>query len=148
MKSIALELIVRYVHFLSIFGIVGALVSEHLLIDKSLPRKVIKRLQVIDNVYGVAAILMIASGFTMWFAVGKPAEFYTSNGLFHTKVGLAILLGILSIWPTVFFFKNRKGDPEELVEIPKKIVVMIRIELLILFLIPMLAILMAKGIPF
>ncbi|MEO1434135.1 MAG: DUF2214 family protein [Bacteroidota bacterium] len=143
-----LELIIRYFHFISIFAIVGSLVSEHLLIDKSLPRKTIKRLQIIDNVYGVGAILMLATGFSMWFAVGKPAEFYTSNGIFHLKVTLAIIMGILSIWPTVFFFKHRKGNQEEHVEVPKKIVMMIRMELLILFLIPLLAVLMARGISF
>lgn len=143
-----LELIVRYFHFISIFGIVSSLVAEHLFLEDSLSRKTIKRLHIIDNIYGVSAILMLATGFTMWFAVGKPAEFYTSNGIFHAKVGLAIIMGILSIWPTVFFFKQKKGDLTEVIPVPKKIKMMIRMELLIVFLIPLLAVLMAKGISF
>jgi putative membrane protein len=56
------------------------------------------------------------------------------------------VIGLLSIYPTVFFIKNRKGDPEEMVTIPKSIFWMIRLELLLVFSIPILAGMMAKGI--
>jgi putative membrane protein len=59
---------------------------------------------------------------------------------------LFVIIGLLSIYPTVFFIKKRKGNPTELVTIPKSIFLMIRLELVLVFTIPLLAGLMAKGI--
>jgi putative membrane protein len=57
-----------------------------------------------------------------------------------------LLIGIVSIYPSVFFGKRKKGDPDEVVAIPKGIVMSVRIELLLLFLMPLLATLIARGI--
>ena len=141
------EIILRYLHFISIFAIVGSLVSEHLLLKKELTRNEIKRLATIDGVYGMAALILLAVGLTLWLGgYGKPSEFYTMNFIFHIKITLFATIGILSIYPTVFFIKNRKGNPEELVQIPKTIYMLLRLELLLLFIIPLLAGLMAKGV--
>lgn len=141
------ELFLRYIHFISIFAIVGSLFSEHLLLRSSLSRMEIKRLSNIDGVYGFAALTLLAAGLTLWLGgYGKPTSFYSQNWIFHTKIGLYVVIGLLSIYATVFFLKNRKGEQEEMVEIPKSIFWMIRIELLLMFVIPILAGLMSRGI--
>lgn len=142
-----IELLLRYFHFVSIFLIVGALVSEHLLLKPILSKKKIDRLSKIDGIYGLAVLSLLGAGLTLWLGgYGKPTEFYSENPLFHFKLSLFVLIGLLSIYPTVFFIKNRKGDPGEMITIPKTIVWMIRIELLLVFTIPILAGMMAKGI--
>jgi putative membrane protein len=134
-------------HFISIFAIVGTLVAEHLLLRKQLTRAEIGRLAKIDAVYGVAALTLIAAGLTLWLGdVGKPSEWYTKNWIFHTKLTCFLIIGLLSIYPTVFFIKNRKGNPDEVVSIPSKLFMALRLELLLLFIIPLLAGLMAHGI--
>jgi putative membrane protein len=144
-----LEIFLRYVHFISIFAIVGSLVSEHLLLKKEVTRAELDRLSKIDAVYAIAALILVSVGLTLWLgSIGKPAIYYTKNWIFLTKVGLFSLIGILSIYPTVFFIKNRKGDPDELVKIPQSIFWMLRLELLLLFVIPLLAGLMARGLGF
>jgi len=144
-----LEIFLRYIHFISIFAIVGSLVSEHLLLKKEVTRAELDRLSKIDAVYGIAAVLLVSVGLALWLgSIGKPAIYYTKNWIFLTKVGLFSLIGILSIYPTVFFIKNRKGDPDELVKIPQSIFWMLRLELLFLFVIPLLAGLMARGVGF
>jgi len=141
------EIILRYVHFISIFAIVGSLMSEHLLLKKEMTRLELGRIARIDAVYGIAALSLLAAGLTLWLgSIGKPAVFYTKNWIFHTKLTCFILIGLLSIYPTVFFIKNRKGNPDELVKIPSIIFWMLRFEILLLFIIPLLAGLMAKGI--
>ncbi len=142
------ELFIRYIHFISIITVAGALVSEHMLLAKELPRSVIKKLSIIDTIYGIAALLIVGTGLAMWFAVGKGADFYTSNPVMHIKFTLFVILGVLSLWPTIFFIKNRKGDQTEIVDIPKRIFMFLRIEILILFIMPLLATLIAKGISF
>jgi putative membrane protein len=143
----SLEITLRYVHFISIFAIVGSLVSEHLLLKKTLSRKDIGRIAKIDAVYGIAALTLLAAGLTLWLGgFGKPTYFYSKNWIFHTKVTLFAFIGILSIWPTIFFLKNRKGNADEIVNIPTSVFMMLRIELLLLFIIPLLAGLMAHGV--
>ncbi|WP_020531854.1 DUF2214 family protein [Flexithrix dorotheae] len=140
-------ILIKYLHFIAIFGVVGSLITEQFMIDEKLTKKDIKRLSFVDAVYGISAVLVLVAGFTLWFGVGKPAEFYTKNWIFHTKVTLFIIVGILSIYPTVFFLKKRKGDDiHTIIHIPKIILWSIRIELLLVFVIPLLAILMALGI--
>ena len=143
------ELLLRYLHFVSIFTIVGVLVSEHVLLKKTLTRAEIGRLARIDAVYGLAALTLLTVGFTLWLGgFGKPAVYYTMNWIFHLKLGFFLMIGILSIYPTVFFIRHRKGDQAELVAVPASIFWMLRLELLLLALIPLLAGLMARGAGF
>jgi putative membrane protein len=142
-----IEILLRYLHFISIFAIVGSLVAEHILLKKDLTRKEIKRIATIDGVYGMGALTLLAVGLTLWLgSFGKPSEFYTYNYIFHIKITLFATLGILSIYPTIFFIKNQKRDPQDIVPIPRIIFILLRLELLLLFIIPLLAGLMAKGI--
>jgi putative membrane protein len=142
-----IEILLRYVHFISIFAIVGSLVSEHLLLKKTMTRSEIGRLAKIDGIYGLVVLILLAVGLTLWLGgYGKPTEFYSDNSLFQTKLTLFIVIGILSIYPTVFFIRYKSGDQEENILVPKSIFWMIRLELLLLFVIPILAGLMAKGI--
>lgn len=142
-----LEILLRYLHFISIFAIVSTIATEHLLLKKELSRRELARLARIDGVYGMAALVLLGAGLTLWLTgAGKPAAFYSKNWIFHTKISLFLLVGILSIRPTLFFIRQRKGNPDEMVSIPGPIFWMIRLELLLLFIIPFLAGLMAKGI--
>jgi putative membrane protein len=142
------EIIIRYLHFVSIFIVVSVVVAEHLLVKPQMTKAELQRIARLDALYGIASIFVVAAGLYLWLGgIGKPAEFYTENHIFLTKVGLFIVVGLLSIYPTVFFLKNRKGDDEnELVDIPKSIKMVLRIELLILFIMPLLATLMSRGV--
>jgi putative membrane protein len=143
------ELLLRYFHFISIFAIVGSLVSEHLLLKPELTRAELKRLSRIDAVYGIAALTLLGVGLTLWFSgAGKPSVYYSKNWVFHLKITLFTIIGLLSIYPTIFFIKQSKGEPTERVSIPKAIFWILRFELLLLFVIPMLAGLMSRGVGF
>jgi len=142
------EIILRYIHFISIFAIVGTLSSEHLLLKKEMTRLELKRLSRIDAIYGLAALTLLGAGLTLWFSgVGKPAVYYSQNWIFHLKITCFLIIGLLSIYPTVFFIKNR-GDQNEVVQVPSVIFWLLRMELLLLLIIPLLAGLMARGVGF
>lgn len=85
------EIFVRYIHFGAIFVFGTILVQIHL--DKSTNIQRFKRL---SSFALVSIFVAIGSGLGLWFFVGKGAEFYSHNGLFHLKVTLVVLLGILS----------------------------------------------------
>jgi putative membrane protein len=141
------EIILRYIHFISIFVIAGSLTAEHVLLQKQMTRAAMARLVRIDGIYGIASLTLLAVGLTLWLGgYGKPALYYNKKWLFHIKLGLFVCLGILSIYPTVFFLKQRKGDPAEIITIPTKVFIFLRLELLLLLVIPLLAGLIARGI--
>lgn len=141
------ELLLRYVHFVSIFGIVATLTAEHLLLKPTLTRAELGRLARIDGLYGVASLTLLAAGLTLWLgSYGKPAIVYSKNWIFHAKLMLVVVLGLLSVYPTVFFLRQRKGPAEEVVAIPAAVKWLVRLELALLLVIPVLAGLMAKGV--
>lgn len=145
MIAMLAEAFARYFHFISILTMVCAIAGEAWLIRPRLQRRTVQQLFVLDSVYGLSALAIVGVGLLLWFGVGKSAEYYTSNWIFHLKLGLFTAMAILSIWPTVFFFQNRKGEAADWVEIPARIRLMIRLELLLLLFIPLCATLMARG---
>ena len=140
------DILVRYLHFVSIFILVAAVLGQHLILRGTITRALVGKAQKLDIAYAIAVVVVLGTGLLQWFVVGKPADFYSSNPVFHTKVLLFLLIGLVSIYPSVYLGKNRKGDPDELITIPPGIVWSVRVELVILFLMPLLATLMARGI--
>jgi len=101
---------------------------------------------VVDAGYGLGAIIVVAAGLTLWLSdIGKPTEFYDRNVYIYVKLAVFTAVGLLSIYPTVWFIKNRKGDQEELIEVPKLIRTSLALELLLLLTMPVWAVLMVYG---
>lgn len=136
--------LIRYIHFLGILFLFATLFSQNLLIRREVSIQQFKKIAVIDGIYGLSALVVLATGLLQWFAVGKPAVFYSSNPVFIAKVSIFILVGLLSIYPTVAFARKRKIT-ENKIQIPKSIIMVIRIEMLLVIILPLLAILMARG---
>lgn len=141
------NLFIRYIHFIGIITLTGTLVAEWVLLKPQLSRAELRRLSIIDGLYGLSSLVVVGAGLTMWLAGGKPADFYNGNGIFYLKLGLVTVTGLLSAYPTVFFIReSRRGEPTDILEVPSLIRQFIRLELVLLLLIPMLAVLMASGI--
>ncbi|MFY0685707.1 MAG: DUF2214 family protein [Cyclobacteriaceae bacterium] len=141
-------IITKYLHFLGILGLAGTLLTENILISKRMSRGQLRKLSLVDAGYGLSAMLAVTGGLILWFGVGKPAAYYHANWIFLSKVGIVTLMGILSIWPTIFFLKNGKKtlDQTEHVSLPAYVLIIVRIQaVLLLLLVPLLASLMAYG---
>lgn len=141
-------LIVKYVHLLGVLGVTSTLVSELILIKKEMRVSEIGKMAKIDSFYGLFAILALSAGFVLWFGVGKPEEFYSNQIWIFLKLGLFSIIGILSIFPTVYFVRNRKmkdGQEDDLLIVPKYIHWIIKLEVVLLIFIPLFAVLMATG---
>ena len=143
--------VVRYLHFISILLVYATVFAEFIMLSRTLRRKKLSFLAKIDGVYGIASIFVVGAGMAMWFGFDaglgfKPTAWYMVNPIFHLKYGLFVVVGILSIWPSIFFMRQRKGDQEEEIQIPNYLRTIVRVELIILSLIPILAVLAAAGI--
>jgi len=108
------EILVRYLHFVSILALTVALFGQHLLVRPSLPRREVPRLAGLDLVYALAVLGVLATGLLQWRVGGKSAAFYSHNPVFHAKLSLFGLIGIVSIYPTIFFARNKKGGQQRL----------------------------------
>lgn len=139
------ELLVRYLHFTGLIILAAALVSQHLLLRKTMTPAAIRKIAVIDGIYGAGAMLMLVSGLLLWFIVGKPDTFYSANFIFHIKLLLFAVIAVLSTIPTWFYLRNRRTDTSR-IPVPRRIIRIIRTELLLLLLMPLLAVTMARGI--
>ncbi len=143
--------LIKYLHFLGIFLVVGGLFAELWLVERKMSRGLIAKVARIDGTYGLGAMVTVSMGLILWLSdIGKPAEFYSAGGLVYWKLAVFTVIGLLSIYPTVFFAKNRKSSKnpmeEEELEVPSVIIWIIRLEFLLLLAIPFLAILMARGL--
>jgi putative membrane protein len=144
------EAIAAYLHYLSIFLLFALLSLEHRLFKLPLDLPRARSLMRIDGAYGLSAGLVLLTGAArvLWFA--KGLDYYLHNALFHAKLGLFILVGLLSILPTRMFIGWRSALKAGQVPQPSArqgtlVIRVIRLELLLLLIIPLLAALMARG---
>ena len=111
----------------------------------------INSLVIIDLIYGISAGLVLVTGLLRWFVVDvKGIEFFSKNPLFHIKLTLFVVIIILSIFPTMKFLKWKKQARHDDGYVPnkkeiKQQLIFIRIELLLMAIIPLLAVMIAKG---
>lgn len=141
-----MEIFIRYLHFVSILVLFGTLLAENILIKKTLSRREIGTLAAVDAFFGFSAVTTLVAGLLLWFRYGKGLEFYLKNPVFHAKLGLFLAVGLLSIYPTVWLLRRRKGEPEDRMETPGRLIGILRIELGLALLIPLFAVMMAKGV--
>ena len=132
-------------HFLGLAAFVAALAVELALFNRRVDGRTARRLAVADLVYGLAAALVIATGLLKVFAGDKPAAYYGHNALFHVKMTVFLLVFLMSIYPTMQFIRNRRAADSEIVEYPAVVGTLVRIELAVTTLLPLLAVMMARG---
>ena len=140
------DIVIRYFHFLAIITLFSMVVAQHLLLKGSVESFTLKKVAVLDAVYGIAALLALAFGLALWLWVGKPASFYTYNWMFHAKITLFVITAALSFIPTRWVMKQRKSRVS-IVDVPKSVIMIVRTEMLLLCLIVLFAVLMANTPP-
>jgi len=140
-----IDIVVRYLHYIAVFVLIGAVVIENMAIKASISGEDGRNLAKVDAVAGVSALLIGLLGLSLWLWLGKPAAFYSTNPIFNAKLSLFILLVLLAIYPARFFFQLRNSTAES-IAVPKTVRVLLRAELVILIIIPILATIMARGI--
>jgi putative membrane protein len=145
-----LEAILAYLHLLAILTMVVFIASEAALCRVEwLNAAVVERLAKVDMVYGIAAIAVLATGVARtWWGI-KGTAWYWTNPLLHVKLTLFIIVGVISIFPTLTYFRWRKalrssGSLPAEAEIRKtRKLVMIQAHLIAL--IPLVAVFLARG---
>lgn len=132
-------------HFLGLAVFLAALAVERALFARRVDGRTARKLALADLVYGLAAVLVIATGLLKVFAGDKPAAYYGHNPFFHVKLTVFLLIFLMSIYPTVHFLRYRRAADSDIVEYPALVGTLLKIEIVATALVPLLAVLMARG---
>ena len=140
-----------FLHFVAVFGIVATVFLEWQTMSPAPTHAEARRMQLCDRWYGIFAAMVLIVGFLRVYYFEKGSAFYSGNPVFRAKLTLFILVGLLSIYPTVRFIKwrpqTRQGAAPRLVEGEYgRIMVALRAELVLLLGMALCASLMARGI--
>ena len=145
-----LEAILAYLHLLAILTMVVFIASEAALCRVEwLNPAVVERLAKVDMVYGIAAIAVLATGVARtWWGI-KGTAWYWTNPLLHLKLTLFIIVGVISIFPTLTYSRWRKalrssGSLPAEAEI-RKTRKLVMIQAHVIAVIPLAAVFLARG---
>lgn len=144
------QAVAAYLHFLAIFVLFALLTLEHRLFKLPLDLERARSLIRVDIAYGLSAGAVLLTGLARVVWYGKGLDYYLHNSLFHAKVGLFVLIALLSAFPT-FVFLNWRNElkagqvPQVSPGKARAVIMVIRLELLLALVMPLLAALMARG---
>ena len=138
------DVLVRYTHFIGIILLSSMLIVQNIVVKQEVDGQTLSLLTRVDGLYGLGASMTLIAGLLLVFWVDKPAAFYTQNWIFHLKVTLFIFVGVLSIFPTVYF-RRLGGQEISTILLPNWLIKVKRIELSFLIVMPLLAVVIAKG---
>jgi putative membrane protein len=139
-----------FLHHLAAFTLVATLAIEYVLIRQELTLATARRLTITDAVFGASAGVLLVVGLLRVFYFEKGASYYFTSHAFLGKLVLFLIIGLISIMPTVEFLRWRKSirAGQAPAVSAQKILVLRRIihwELAGVVLILLFAAMMAKG---
>jgi putative membrane protein len=140
-----------FLHHVAAFTLVAALAVEFMLIRQSLTVDNARRLLVTDAILGASATILLVVGLLRVFYFEKGYAYYFSNHAFLGKLGLFIIIALISIVPTLEFLRWRSAVKAGQVPqvTPQKLATLRRVihwELAGIVFILLFAAMMARGI--
>ena len=105
----ATDLLLAALHHLLVFALTAMLVSQAAMLRGPLTVDALPRLAKLDAGYGACAGLLLVVGLLRVFHGIKGEDFYLHNPWFHAKVGTFVLVGLLSILPTIRYARWKKA---------------------------------------
>jgi putative membrane protein len=138
------------VHFLAIILTGAFLTAELVLCRPGLGVEQVRLLPRLDIAFFAAALLALGSGLGRLFFYAKVLDFYLPNPTFHAKMALYVAIALISITPTLRFIRWSRtvaagGAPPAAREVAR-VRRLLHVELGLLALMPLMAVLMARGI--
>jgi putative membrane protein len=139
-----------FLHHLCAFTLVAAVAIEFTLIRQQLTLETARRLQATDAVLGAAAGALFVIGLLRVFVFEKGADYYFHSYAFLTKFVLFIIVGLLSIIPTMEFLswsKEIKAGEVPVMDAKqrRRVTMIIHSELAAIAVILLCAAIMARG---
>jgi putative membrane protein len=147
----ALDAALAYFHFVAIFTLFAFLTVEAVLLRREPDVALVRLLGRMDLWYFGSAIAALLSGFLRLGLGAKGAEFYLSSWPIYVKLGLFLAVGLMSVYPTLAFIRwRRQMEHDAAWRVPaaehRRMRKLVMIEVHLAALIPLLAVVMARGL--
>ena len=104
-----LDLTLAVLHHLIVFALVGVVLMELVSVRSGMDIRAVQRVAAMDLGYAMLAGLVLLVGFTRAVLAAKGWEYYSANPFFWAKIGTFMIIGLLSIAPTVSYLRWRKA---------------------------------------
>lgn len=140
-----LDLSLAIAHHVLIFALFGVLVVELALVKKGMNQGAITRVAAVDLWYGILAALILAVGFFRAVYAAKGWAYYSHNAFFWAKIATFLVIGLLSVPPTIFFIKSRRAETIPADDEIRRIRMFLHLEAVLFLLLPAFAAAMARG---
>ncbi len=146
-----IDAVLAYLHFIAIFMLFGYLIVESLMLKSALDSAAIRKLGRIDLIYGGAAVAVLVTGFLRLVYGAKGPDFYLQSWPVYVKIGLFLLVGIISVTPTLNFVRWRRYlDHDAAWQVPpdeqRRMRRLVMVELHLAGMIPVFAVIMSRGL--
>ena len=142
--------LMAFLHHLAAFTVVAALAVEAALFKPPLSLAQARRLVLTDLVFGASAGVVLVAGLLRVAYFEKGPAYYWHDAFFLTKFGAFIVVGLISIYPTLTFLswnKNLKSGsaPEIAAPVSRRVRMCLLFELTAIIVILLCAAFMARG---
>jgi putative membrane protein len=139
------------IHHVAAFTIAVVLALELILLKLDLTADSARTLVRIDAVFGIAALVLLVVGFLRVLYFEKGAAYYFHSAPFLVKLTSFVVIGLLSIYPTLQFLGWRKAlasgqTPTVAPAVRRRMRLLVHIELGLLVVIVLCAVMMARGV--
>jgi putative membrane protein len=140
-----LDLVLAILHHLFVFALFAVLSAELVMVRRGMDAGAVTRVVSIDLWYGMLAGLILVVGFSRAIFAAKGWYYYAHNLFFWAKIGTFVMIGLLSIPPTLAFLKWRRASALPTDEGVEKVRRYLWIEVALFTLLPAFAAAMARG---
>ena len=146
-----LDALLAYLHFTAIVLLFAFLAVESMLMRGALDGASIRLLGRVDLWYFGSAIAVLVTGFLRLVFGAKGPDFYLESWPIYAKLVLFLVVGLLSVSPTLTFIRWRRAlDHDPLWQVPVeergRVRRLVMIEVHLAALIPVFAVIMSRGL--
>jgi putative membrane protein len=144
------DVLLAICHHLLIFALLGILVTEMVAIRPTMTSRDVLYVARLDIAYGILAGLILVVGFSRVFFGIKGPGFYLPNPVFWAKIIAFLIVGLLSLPPTLRIIRWRIAAAADAAYRPpadevRAVRRFMHYEGMVFFTIPVFAALMARG---
>ena len=140
-----LDLTLAILHHFFVFALFGVLCAEFIVVRHGMDGAAVARIAPIDAWYGVLAALILIVGFCRAVFAAKGWTYYEHNAFFWAKIGTFVVIGLLSVPPTLAYLKWRRAGTAPSREDVAKVRPLLWMQMALFPLLPAFAAAMARG---
>lgn len=143
--------LMAFLHHVFAFGLTACLIYEFIAFRQGMTIEEARRIQRVDLVYGISAGLLLVVGLLRVFFFEKGANFYMNSPFFWVKMTAFLIVGLISIDPTIRYIRWNKSLGENKMPVIddrefKRTRLILGLEVIGIVIILLAAPLMARGV--